>query len=818
MKKKRDNVKLISRRDFLKRIGLTGAGVAASSLFFPDLMAVPEDVLDRAARGPGIESWVNTVCGQCYGGCGIMVRLIDGIPVYIKGNPNYPVNWGGVCPMAHTAMEVLFNPDRVRGPLIQGNESKGSGRFETAEWNSVLSTLTGRLKALIAKGDSHRIAMISGEASPLARSLSEHWMKAVGSANYYEDERLAALENSIGALLSHGIDESPAYDLENSKYILNFGSNFLEEGKSPVYYQKIFGRLRSVSKETRATLVHIDSRLNLTGSSSDRWVPINPGTYGALALGIAHVLIADELYDKNFVDNHCHGFDPFKDDKGVEHRGFKALVRSKYYPEKVADITGVPAETIIKMGEEFGTQKPALALGDDASKYTVNGGFTQWAIYCLNALVGNIQKKGGVYFTPIVPAFKFPELTPGPQTVSSLSLPKVGAAASNSPLFGDVPVAHFAATVASGNKGLIDTLIIIDANPLFHSRQKEVMVKALEKIENVVYIGTFKDETALYANMILPAHSFLEKTDVSGPIPGLMSGHIGIQQPVTKPLFDTRQPGDILIETGKSLLGADAFPWKNYNELVNKRFEVIYTSGFGSIISESVDTEWDRYLKERGWKFQQYETFDSFYQLLVKNGGIWSSTDPARSARDLYHTASEKFEFYSSTLRQRLEGRVSARGIVGGDETAMPHFEVPAAAGLPGKFPLILTASQLLTNRDGKGASQPSMLEMAGIQVGRHWKSWLEINPATAKTYGLKDRKMAWIESARGRIKAEVRFFQGILPGVVHVHLGFGHTSYGRFGTGIGANAVDLVENTFDSLTPAPALNGTRVHVSPVDN
>ena len=127
-----------------------------------------------------------------------------------------------------------------------------------------------------------------------------------------------------------------------------------------------------------------------------------------------------------------------------------------------------------------------------------------------------------------------------------------------------------------------------------------------------------------------------------------------------------------------------------------------------------------------------------------------------------------------------------------------------------------MTSSHLLTNREGNGANQPSLMEIIGIQVGRYWKSWLEINPETAHNYGLEDRKMAWIESANGRLQVETRFFNGIRPDTVHLHLGLGHTSFGRFGTGIGVNAKDIIDDKYDSLTNAPALNGTRVKVGKV--
>jgi anaerobic selenocysteine-containing dehydrogenase len=807
----KDKIKLISRRDFLKLAGLTTAGVTAGHFLSSDLMAVPRHLLDKMTGKRGIETWVNTVCGQCPGGCGLRVRLIDGIPVYIKGNPHYPVNRGGVCPMAHTSMEVLFNPDRVKNPLIRVGP-KDQNRFNDTDWNQALTALHGRLKALIAKGAGHKIAMINGDRSPLMRELSKYWMKALGSPNYFEDETL--MEDSMGVLLSQGIHEIPAYDLERSKYILNFGGNFLEEGTSPVYYQRIFGRFRSVTKEAKTTLIHIDSRMNLTGASSDQWIPIHPGTYGALALGIAHVLIADQLYDKDYIEKNSFGFESFKDKKSVEHIGFKSYVRKNYYPGKVSEITGIPTETIIKLAEEFGTHRFAAAIGGEASKYATNGSVTQWAIYCLNALKGNIQQEGGVFFTSAAPGFSFPALNP------DAAAGKVGENIAARPPFGDVSLHSFVEAVLSGKPGLVDTLLIIDANPVFHSRQKSKMIQALKKIENVVVLGTFVDETAEHANLFLPDHSFLEKTDVSGPIPGMMFSHVGLVQPVIEALFNTRPSGDVLIETGRKLEGPGLFPWKNYAEIVNKRFEVLYESGEGTIIAESVDSEWDSYLNERGWKFQQYESFESFYRLVRENGGWWDQSVHIRPVRDIFHTPTEKFEFFSAVLQQRLQGKPSIAGkdagLEKGDEQLMPHYEEPAAQGFPGEFPLILTVSQLLTNRDGKGASQPSMMEMVGIQVGQHWKSWIEINPETAKMYGIKDRKLAWVESVKGRVKAEARFFPGILPGVVHIHLGLGHTSYGRFGTGIGINAKDLIENKFDSLSSIPALNGTRVRVKPV--
>lgn len=825
---KKDKTKIISRRDFLKLAGITAGGVTAGHLLYSELMAVPERLLEKVARSTGKETWVNTVCRQCPGGCGISVRRIDGIPVYVKGNPIHPVNRGGVCPMAHTSLEVLFNPDRIQNPLKRVG-TKGRDQWEEVEWEEALGALTQNLQELVSKGESHRIAIINGDSSPLMKKLCRHWLKNLGSPNYYESEEL--MQNSTAVQLSQGIQETPAYDIANSRYILNFGSNFLEEGLSPIYYQNIFGHLRSAGEKAKSTLVSIDSRTNLTAASSDRWVPIRPGTYGALALGIAYVLIVDDLYDESFVREKCFGFGSFHDEDGFEHIGFESFVRANYYPERVSDITGVPTQTIIRLGEEFGTRSPALAISGDASRYTTNGSFAQWSVYCLNALVGNIQQKGGVFFTLRVPELGFPDSQPDSRTDPYPSPPKIGSEEGVPSLFGDVTADQFAEAVVSEDSGMIDTLVIIGSNPVFHSRKKEIMIQALHSIKNVIYLGILIDETAKHSDFILPDHSYLEKMDISGPIPGLTFSHIGFQRPVIKPVFNTKQSGDVLIDTWKAIVGDSSFPWKDYKTTVRTWLEILYRSGEGTIISKSSGPEWIKYLKERGWKLQQYDTFKSFLKLVVKNGGWWNPGDPTRSPEEIYQTESQKFEFFSTTLQKRLtelsaqkEGdsflekqerllsslNVSARG----DDLYLPHHETPTTQRSPEEFPLILTVSQLLTNREGKGASQPSLMEMIGIQVGRYWKSWIEINPKTAAEYRLHDRELAWVESSSGRIRAEVRFFQGIRPGVVHIPLGLGHTSYGQFGTGIGANVTDLIENNFDFISNTPALNGTRVKIS----
>ncbi|MEE9162644.1 MAG: molybdopterin-dependent oxidoreductase, partial [Candidatus Neomarinimicrobiota bacterium] len=606
--------------------------------------------------------------------------------------------------------------------------------------------------------------------------------------------------------------------------------NLLEEGPAPVYFQRLISEVMAVERDRPTSMDCIDSRLTLTAAKANRWIPIRPGTYGALALGVAHVLIVDRLYDRDFVRRNCHGYGAYTDASGGTHQGFEAFVRAEYYPDRVAEITGIPATTIIELGERFGRRRPSVAISGGSVDSATNGAFSQWAVYCLNALVGNIQEPGGVYFQPTSILADLPWEAEGPRLDRSAPT-QLGTGAASAHISGAPGVDQFFAAVAASDEPLIDTLVLVGANPLYHSRQKATVRQALEKIERIVVLGTIMDETAQHATLFLPLHHWLESRDVGGPAMGTFFDHVGYQQPAIPPMFDTRSAGDILIAAGRESLGANRFPWPSYDKLVDAQLQSLLDSGRGAVVSEEVDVEWLAQMRARGWQLQQYDDFDEFKALLEQRGGWWDPIMPTLPKARLYTNRSGKFEFVSSFLEEQLgrlgkpspedsEGErdqtLALRGISArGDELLQPHHEEPLYDE-PDRFPLVLTTSWPLTNREGNGASQPSMLEMVGIQSHHHWESWVVAGPTTIREYGLKDRQQVWVESPLGRVQARLSEFAAIRPGVVHLQLGLGHTSLGRFAAGVGVNATDIIHNRFDVLTGAPALNGTRVRLSAV--
>lgn len=817
----------IKRRDFIRLVGGISGVALIGGLSLDDVIEVPDDLVEAARRGPGIETWKNTVCRQCPGGCGISVRLVDGIPVSIKGNPLFPVNQGGMCPLGFGGLEVLYNPDRVRQPLRRVG-LHGSGRWEPITWDEGLDTVNGRLAELRQQGRAYEVAFLSGNVSRIMDDHIGRFMEAYGSPNHY---RLAPfVHDAVPYLLTQGVSALPAYDLLNTKYVLALGANYLEEGTSPVYYTKLYSKLRESTEGRRTQFVCVDSRLNLTAANADHWIPIRPGTYGALALGLAYVLIREEMYDAQFVANHTFGFEDGIDTDGRTRLGFRSVVLGGYYPERVEEITGVPAQTILELGRDLGIVRPSIVIGGAGAADQVTGTYALTAIHSLNALLGNFEKAGGVMTAPDAPLSPREEVNR--DSAAEGSLAKEPIAASREPAYPLSPfsIDSFTENVLAGQPYPVSLLFVYGGNPLFSTLNHHRLTEALKRIPLIVSFDPFVNETSEYADIVLPDHTFLEKWDAVCGTPSVIFAHVGLQQPVVEPFHDTRHTGDVLTSIAQSIGGtvAGAFTHERFEDVVRSRMQGIFESGEGAVVSEGVQQSWLEFLQQRGWQIGRYSSFEEFWRLLADKGGWWNPVRRETDLTRLFRTPSSRFEFYSQILRDAVQslsttggsGQEMERVLTGlmisarGDLVYLPHHEQPG--DLDDGWPLYLTTFQTLANRDGDASNQPLMQEMFGYSVWKYWRTWAEIHPETASAYGVHDGDWIWVESAVGSIRVEAVVHPGIQPHVVAVPFGLGHTSYGRYAAGHGANPNSIMRKTFDRISGRPALQSTRVRISRV--
>jgi anaerobic selenocysteine-containing dehydrogenase len=244
----------------------------------------------------------DTVCKLCPGGCGITVRKVKDRATKIEGRERYPVNNGGICILGAAGLQLLYGPWRVPGPMKRSGK-RGSGSFGRISWEEAINEVVHKLTDLRSKGEAHAVAAILDSDRGTVPQLFSRFLKAYGSPNFI---RAASADDTYELVLNlmQGTSGSVGYELERANFILSFGSGLIEGWGSPVRVIRAHSIWRS-GNGGRAKVIQIEPRLSNTAAKADNWYPIQPGTEGALALGLAHVIIKESMYNAEFVENYA---------------------------------------------------------------------------------------------------------------------------------------------------------------------------------------------------------------------------------------------------------------------------------------------------------------------------------------------------------------------------------------------------------------------------------------------------------------------------------------------------------------------------------
>ncbi len=789
----------INRRDFLKMGGGAGVALALGGGFWK----WSQFPVSEKPNAPGVEKWVPTICGQCMGGCGILVRVIDGWAVNITGNPLHPVNRGTLCPKGIAGLQGLYDPDRIRTPLKRIGK-RGEGQWQPISWDEALQRVTSSLKELHKDGESHQLVVLGGKYRGLMRSLWERFLEAFGTPNYIDNQFEWEGTPTEGLFLTQGIYSKPAYDLDNVQYLLSFGSDLLESYWSPVQALKAYGNFRRGKPGQRGKLVQIEPRLSITSIKADEWIPIQPGTEGMLALGIAHMIIKEGLYKKEFVSNQIFGFESWTDEKGKEHLGFKAFVLSEYEPNVVSKRTGVPVDTIIRLSREFATNPPALALGYRDRP------FHQMAVSALNGLVGSIDTVGGVLVPKNVPYQAFLPFKKEPIAQKGLNRERIDGGkglqkAMHQPYL-------FAKNVLSGIPYKPKVLFLYYTNPLFSNPQSNLFKKAFAEIPFIVSFSPYMDDSTHFTDLVLPDHTPLERWQDDPLFLNTGFPVLGIRQPVIEPLYQTTSTGDVLLHLAK-LLGGEfqhAFPWNDFKEVMFDGLKGVFEAKRGDVFGLQFDEAWTRLLQKGGWWAPSYKTFDEFSKLIQERGGWWDPLYDFGESERIFRTSSKKFELYANGLKRTAPPPLLKSD---GDSSFLPHWEEPKKTDDEKTFPLHLHIFKTMTVTGSRNANQPWLSENFGHHLFERWTTWAEIHPHTAKELGISNGDRIWVESKFGKIQTKARLYQGAMPNVINIPFGLGHSSGGRWAKGLGANPYQLLGDDLDPLTGNPIQRSTRIKI-----
>ncbi len=766
--KKQTRLKL-NRRTFLKLSGLAGAVIGANQIIKPLDTAAASPSQKNSQNAPE-EKWMATSCLNCPARCAIRVRVLNGKAVKVTGNPHSQVSEGKVCPRAHVGLQVLYDPGRLSTPLKRTSNEKGreiDPKWVPISWDQALDEVVTRLKKVRESGEPNRLLLFYGLNTISTEDILHRFAEAFGTPNLISGDGLDIETEKSGNWMADGHYTHTAYDLDRSNYILAFGADMVESSKPLSRFLRKWGKFRR-EKSNRTKVVVINPRYSVTAAKADEWIPINPGTDGALAMAIAHVIISEELYDKTFIKDWTAGFD-----------AYKTIALRQYRPENISKITGMEPETIRRIAREFAQTQPAIALRGKESINWPDGSFTSYAIFCLNALVGSIDVPGGVIYQEN-PEYKvMPQLLEDEIARKGKGKPILDFRGTDKFPVAKVVTNQIPESISGSVPYPIEMAIGFNSNFNMFAPSTDRWDGALKKIPYYVHISPFISEMALYADLVLPSTTFLEEWGYDQSPPGSGFAEIKIKQPVVAPFGRSRSMMDILFEIARRLKGGMVQSFANIGD---------HAEGFVKFRTETL-IPWSDFLKKGVWVGKDYE--------YKKYGRI-------------FQTPSKKFEFSSGNLKFLL-----SKIKKGKDENLdyLPHYKEVKFLGDREKYPFVLLPYQPLMVLENGSQNYPWAQEIFLPMHGVGWETLVEINSEIAKSLKLKDGQGVWIESPFQKMRAKVKFSEGIHPNVVAIPFGQGHYSYGKWQKAMGVNPNEIIGVDYDHISGQAAFFNTRVKV-----
>jgi anaerobic selenocysteine-containing dehydrogenase len=801
-----------TRRGFLKATTLAGAGAAtglgAAGLLAPNTEAEAETPLADVKK-------VMSTCHQCPARCGIEVRVEDGKVTGIYGALENPIANGKMCPKGHLGMYILYDPDRFKSPMKRTNPNKGRNedpKFVPITWNEALDTLAARLNALREKGEGHRFTLVAGRGWGYsdAGQLGD-FAKMYGSPNVGlgHSSMCSDASKKAKSCLDGNYDYN-SYDYRNSNYLLIFGAAFLEAYRPLNNNLQTWGHIRSKAPKTRVTVV--DIRLTTTSAAADHRLLVKPGTDGALALAIAHVILTEGLWDKKFVGDFADGKNLFKTGEPLDPSVFKekwtkgliewwnAEVKDRT-PYWAAGITTIPESTIISVAREFATTKPAMAVFERGPTTHTNATYNGLAIHSLNALVGAMFAKGGLGNSMKPPFGKLPVKSDDfiddvAKAAAERKMPRIDRVKTKHLPMASNQLQEIAKNHVAGNPYKIDTFMFYLTNPIFSGPDSRVWEEALKDIF-VVETSPFPSETSVFADLVMPDHTYLERWNDCPTYPFQGFPMAMLRQPAVKPIHNTMSFSDTIIELGKRING----PMSEYYKTIGNSENIIsaLAKGFEENPGDNGVNSLQSWMEKGVWYKKPYiyrQIDGEFYEWDGEDYRKPMSFDDVKAK--LLKTESGKFEFKSSYLEHYADF-IQERLGVPAERVGFPQWLEPKYSG---KGDLFFVTPKTPMHAEGRSANLPNAVSIYQPNVGGRGQMYLEINPDTAKKRGIKDGDKVKISSNLGSINAYARYLPGARPDTVVLPFGFGHWAHGRWAKSRNSgNVSEIIPNVSDPIS-----------------
>lgn len=674
-------------------------------------------------NGRGIkrgEMIIPTMCHGCsYGGynCGMLAHFKDGNFTKVEGNPYHPLNKGKLCAKGQSAVQWVYNEQRLKFPLVRTGE-KGTGTFKKVSWGEALGIIVDRIRDIREQYGSEYIMLSKGQSSSwngLHHLLWIRFMHALGSPTFtnwgpsvcYSPQLMYHKQIVGGSTYARP-------DYKNADLIIEWFTGGGTGGAARRGVETLDTNLRSVPVEIvdrleqGAELIVINPQLIPLAANgrANKWLAIRPGTDGALGLAMIHVIINNHLYDEAFVTQWCEGFGKLE-----------AHIQA-YSPEWAEKITDLPAEEIREVATAYATTRRACIRFSEAPQKQDLQSFAM-VIPILIAITGHLDRPGGnVWFSPAgrlrFDTFseriseKMRERVFGGDKLYIKSMGRRGAD------FRSVIQA-----LTTGKPYRPKAMFIFGSNPMSTARNPRLVSEALKKLRFSVVVDVVPTPTSRYADVILPAAT---RYECYGQ-PGLWGNHLTMSNRIIDPLWESRDELQITLDLACRLGMEDDF-WKgDYKAMVNDFLEPV-----------GVSLSWLQENALKGIYLPRTEWMDKRERYEELFGGLPNG----------------KIQLYNHVLD--MEGYDPLPSYKGESEDPVN------SPGLHKEYPLLFTDEHsAYINHHAWMRDIPWLRE-----IGRYPS--VRINPKTAEKYGIKDGDWMDIVSLHGRMKAVAWLFQGIRP------------------------------------------------------
>ncbi len=730
----------LGRRNFLGVCAGVGAGAALGMRSFR---------AEAAWAGPtSKETWsrgevIGSTCSMCVNRCGILCRVKDGVLHKIDGDPRNPKSRGGTCAKGQAGVMALYDPDRIKYPMIRVGK-RGEGKWRRASWDEAYAYVAENMDKILKKHGPE--SFLFSSSTDLTEVFFVRFGTYLGTPNFARHATLCLASRQVGYFATMG--GVPDSDLAHAKYVLMFGANRLEAFELPYNIDLIDGI------KNGAKLVYVDPRMTATAAKGE-WIPIRPRTDMALTLALMHVLIKEELYDKEFVANRTVGFN-----------ALKAHV-AKYTPEWAEKETEIPAKKIVTMAREMAAAAPAVVVfpGRRTSWYTNDTQFRR-SMGMLTALLGAFDAPGASFFN----AGK-QKLGGFDWEIEPFDIEK---------RFDDFeerfPLANHE---DGGYVSLRDAILngtaeypvkgwmVYHQNPLASVLDEAKTMKMMEQMDFICAIDIQPSQTAWMADIILPETTYLERLD---PLfsPGGTRKYIAIRQPAVPPMHESKTILDIIKGVAAEL--------DKHHE-----FETPLSDAFDFTIEEYVDAQLKGAPIDR--------------KTLMKEG-IWLEPEKPvvfgeyRSGKKKFKTPSGKMELVSERFRRN-------------GYPTLPEYE--SFKEVPGKLRLLTGHMAQFTH----AANQNNPWLNSLYPENEAW-----INPEVARERGIKNGDYVRVKSEAGEVRIKALVTPKIRKDSVWMVHGFGSNSTGQTAVkGKGGADQRLMSSAADTISNNQAMHETFVDI-----